>query len=217
MRPQESSELPGHLAAGMAHELNNPLGTILLNAELLLEEALSDDAREAAERILQAARACKGTVEALLGYARARGPSRVDLLQVAEDARRFNQVELSRAEVIARVHGPSVQVVAHRGHLLGALTNLLLNARDALAARPGPRTVEMEVGTDGTLRIRDNGPGIPPEVLAHLFEPYATGKASGTGLGLYVSRELVRQSGGDIGCESTPQGTTFTIRLRTDE
>jgi CheY-like chemotaxis protein len=101
------------------------------------------------------------------------------------------------------------------------LTNLLVNAQQALAGQPGPRRVRIRTAYEAEskqllLEISDNGPGMPPEVRSRIFEPFFTtkDKGSGTGIGLAVSHRILATHGGTISCDSTPgHGTTFSIRL----
>jgi len=98
-----------------------------------------------------------------------------------------------------------------------ALLNVLGNAIDALDGQEGGRVV-LSISSDGSvveLKVVDNGPGIPPEKLAEIFKPFVSTKgAKGTGLGLPVSRKILREHGGDVVAESSPgQGCTFTLRI----
>jgi C4-dicarboxylate-specific signal transduction histidine kinase len=113
-------------------------------------------------------------------------------------------------------NGPEVQLTIRRTHLEQILLNLVVNARDAL--KPGG-TVSVRLRNDGpdgfaVLEVVDDGSGMPPEIVAHIFEPYFTTKRSGSGLGLATVRELVHDAGGRIAVVSKPgDGTTFTVTL----
>ncbi|HVO20946.1 MAG TPA: ATP-binding protein [Anaeromyxobacter sp.] len=204
----------GRLAAGLAHEINNPLAVILGYARLLGKRS-DGAAREDLQVIEDETLRAKGIVDGLLDLSR---PLEVNLEPV--DLRALCD------EVVARLSGTpvlqGVQVaVAGRGSAAGdapklrqVVVNLVKNAAEA--AGPGGR-VELEVTEDGervSLGVSDTGPGLSQEVRARLFEPFFSGKDGGTGLGLAVSKGIVEAHGGAIDAESLSRGgARFSVRL----
>jgi signal transduction histidine kinase/Fe-S-cluster-containing hydrogenase component 2 len=218
----------GQLAAGIAHEVNNPLGIVLMYAHLLLEEMGADNPLAAdARRIAEQADRCKNIVSGLLHFARQnrvlRQPS--DLRDIVEQCRRAlvtpNGIELRVEHALA---DPVAEVDADQ--LVQVLTNLVSNAYAAM-----PDGGRLTIATSDTpdrvfLRVTDTGTGIPPEIRGKIFEPFFTTKhiGKGTGLGLAVTYGIVKMHRGDIRVTSNhdptrgPTGTTFELELpRKDE
>ena len=214
----------GELAAGVAHEINNPLNSVIGFAQLLMDEGeLGDQARSDVEKILAEAQRAGQIVHNLLAFAGQSEPERVpvDLCVVIDRACALKSYDLSKHHIELRTEAPSVQTTV-RGdeqQLVEVMLNLLANAEQAIArtGRPGVITVGCEAIDQAVLvSVSDDGPGIPPEVIGRIFEPFFTTKEAGegTGLGLSVSRGIVRQHQGDLWAESTPGGgATFSIRL----
>ena len=213
----------GQLAAGIAHEVNNPLGVVLMYAHLLLEEAdkkspLFGDLAMIAEQ----ADRCKKIVSGLLHFARQNKVllQASDLGDLIERSLRGSPApENVTVRVEHAVEDRTAEV--DRDQVIQVLTNLLSNA---YAAMPKGGTVTLRTeGDDGRVRIRigDTGVGIPKENLAKIFEPFFTTKqiGMGTGLGLAVTYGIVKMHRGDITVESNadpaagPTGTTFTVTL----
>jgi signal transduction histidine kinase len=211
----------GQLAAGVMHEINNPVAFIGANLDYLEREVLSEQ-RASREELAEVFRETRTGVERvrqiigdLKGFSRmdAEEPTECALADVVSDAVRIARLRLqhvTRLEVDIPADLPPV--IAVRRRLAQVLLNLLVNAGDALEAR-GREGAEVRIlgGYEGSrvvLRVEDNGPGFPPHVLPRLFETFFTtkGPEKGTGLGLALSRELVEQSGGTLVAENRAEG-----------
>jgi two-component system NtrC family sensor kinase len=204
----------GRLAAGVAHEINNPLGVILGYTRLLrrkAEGAVAEDLQVIEDETLRA----KQIVDGLLDLSRPLHgePEPVDLRALADDV-------VERLAGTRVLEGVRVEVEGHgvaRGHppkLRQVALNLVKNAAEA--AGPGGRVaVRIEGGPEAVrLAVEDSGPGLSPEARARLFEPFFTTKGTGTGLGLAVSQGIVRAHGGDLGVEENPGGgARFVVTL----
>ncbi len=199
----------GQLAAGVAHEINNPVAVIRGYIKTMIPEA-HDEAQANELRILdQEAAACQRIVEDLLAYGRDPGLAREllgarELLE--ETAARFNSTDLAaRVDVVCEATDASIE--ADRVRLRQVIDNLLSNA--AHLSEPGG-VVELsgQPTEDGGYRIEvaDRGPGIPAPERERVFEPFHTGRRGGTGLGLAVSRVIIRAHGGTIVALPRPDG-----------
>jgi two-component system NtrC family sensor kinase len=222
----------GQLVAGVAHELNNPIGFVHANLQLLDEyvaKLLQPDLDPEKRRKVQDAitklltRSREGTervkriVQDLRTFSRT---DQADLQQVSlndEIDRTLALVEprLKGIELV-RDYGELPPVRCFAGQLNQVFLNLLMNACDALDGR-GTIRIQTRAEPPGVaLRFEDDGPGMPPEVLSRIFEPFFTTKAvgKGTGLGLSLSHGIVARHGGQMQVESRPgEGARFTIRL----
>lgn len=215
-------EAVGRLISGVAHELNNPLLTVVGNAEMLAEAKLSGPARRRAERVLSGARRCQDVVDELLRL-RLRPKEldqEVDLEAVVERALRSVRSELEgrpEPQVDLRVP-PSLPAVRgdHRD-LEQAVAHILRNAFQAVADRPDGRiAVTVAQGEHGVqVTVQDNGPGMSGETLERAFEPFFTTReiGKGRGLGLSIALGVAHDHGGhlELRCESTGVVALLTI------
>jgi signal transduction histidine kinase len=219
----------GRLAAGLAHEIGNPLAALLGFEELMLQGGLDEaEQRDFLLRMQRETERIHHILRDLLDFARPAAPSiappapepagsvgdaLADVAALVKPQRAFREVELS-TDVAARL--PRVALSHQR--IVQLLLNLLLNAADA-APRPGGRVVvrAARLSEDRVrIQVEDNGPGIAPEVKDRLFEPFVTtkGVGEGTGLGLAVCRGLVEAAGGSITVEAPGAGgARFVIDL----
>jgi len=212
----------GQLAAGVAHEINNPLTAIIANAQLLQRQLPpGDDMQESVELIAQAGARATQVVRNLLDFARKEEYhlAATDINETVQKALALAQHELlSRSIALDFEPDPDLPpIYASQDHLQGVWLNLLLNAVDAVQDGSGKIKVSTcQVGREIRVAIADNGKGIPPERLARIFEPFYTTKAPGrgTGLGLSVCHRIVKQYGGHILVHSeVGKGSEFTVVL----
>ncbi|MEW6365811.1 MAG: cache domain-containing protein [Acidobacteriota bacterium] len=211
----------GKLAAGVAHEINNPLTGILTNSSLMLEDTTADDPhREDLQTIVNETLRCRKIVKGLLDFARQTQPHKqsLSLNRVVEDVLALVRNQASfRNAVIKTDLDPSVpSIMADMDQMRQVVLNIVLNAADAI---PNNGEIRIRTGVAADLKmvelhIQDNGPGIPDEIKDKLFEPFFTTKKTGTGLGLSIAYGIVERHGGSIQLRSAAgQGTTFSIRL----
>ena len=219
----ERLAIVGRLAAGVAHQINNPLGGIMLFSNLLLRKFPSEGIeRENLERIAAETKRCQRIVQGLLDFARHREPKMeraavkdvIDkALQLVEHQAMFLSVQTERRYA---EDAPLVQLDI--AQMQEVFLNLILNAVEAMNGK-GRLTVATEAVEDGKavrVSIADTGCGIDEDKIERVFEPFFTTKevGKGTGLGLSISRGIVETHGGTIWAASTKgQGTTFFIRL----
>jgi len=221
----------GQLAAGVAHEINNPLAAVTTCAEATLRDLRSapETARLADERgwayyleeIVRQALRCKQITRGLLDLARQKRPRReaVDLNRVVEHTARLFEERAHGTGAAVRVSlDPEVgEVATDEVMVRQILDNLLSNALDAVGDTGG--AVELTTALDGgrvRVEVRDEGPGIPPDVLARVFDPFFTTKepGQGTGLGLAISLTFAESIGGALTAESKPgKGSCFRLWL----
>jgi signal transduction histidine kinase len=208
-RMQQSEKLSalGKLAAGLAHEINNPLGVIRCYAQLLQKSQLDAQAKEDLEVIVRHTQKAHKVLQDLLGLARGSTPASgsSDLGEVVRGMAQIFRVQVDKTGVALDLDlEPGLPRVAADASILEQiLTNLLANAFDALPAETGRIVVSTRIGPLGRtvlLNVADNGPGIPPEHLGQIFDPFFTTKeiGKGTGLGLTVVHELMRELGGAV-------------------
>jgi two-component system NtrC family sensor kinase len=212
----------GEMAAGVAHEINNPLGGILLYSNLVLEDIPDDSpARENMEKIIYQTNRCKEIVQNLLDFART--PTG-DMLPIQINQAVKTSLKLVRDQ--SMFHGIEIEthlaenlpeVIGDRSRLEEVFLNLFINAADAMKGS-GKLSIVTGMSTDNVVRIfiSDTGKGIDEEHRSHIFEPFFTTKepGQGTGLGLSIVYGIIRKHNGTIDAESEQgKGTTFIISL----
>jgi two-component system nitrogen regulation sensor histidine kinase GlnL len=219
------------LASMLAHEIKNPLSGIS-GAAQLLETAVGDEDRELTRLIRDEADRIVKLVDRMEVFSDERPIERepVNIHIVLDHVRRLAKSGFARAIAIKDDFDPSLpQVYANRDQLVQVFLNLVKNAAEAVgghadaeivlttAYKPGFRLSVPGNPSRVTLPlefcVRDNGPGVPEELIPHLFEPFVTTKANGTGLGLALVAKIIRDHGGVIECESQPKKTTFRVLM----
>ena len=213
----------GQMIGGFAHELNNPLTVILGNAELLQESEVSESARKPIAALRQEARRAAEIVQNLQYFARppAPGRSQVNLNELVQRTVQMQAYPLRKSNItVDFLPEPAIPaIVADPNQLMQVFLNLLLNAEQAIRESREKGTIRVRIGrqTDSVWVVfQDDGPGIPPENLAHIFDPFFTTKrpGRGTGLGLSICKTVLREHGGNIEATSAPGGgAVFTITL----
>ncbi len=224
MRQAEKLSAMGTLSAGVAHEINNPLGVITSRVEVALMEAegmdipkqLIEDLKVIDKHAHRAARVTRG----LLSFSRpAAGRLRpLDLNTVIEETLLLIEKQLEKERILLqrRLAPDLPKVVGNAGQLEQVLLNLVTNAREAMTSggriRIESRPAQDRAGVQ--LLIADTGEGIPDELVQRIFDPFFTTKETGTGLGLSITYGIVKEHGGTLDVESeVGKGTTFTITL----
>jgi two-component system NtrC family sensor kinase len=223
----------GRLAATVAHEVNNPLAGILTYARLTLkrleklpcEPGVRAEMSESLRTIERESRRCGDLMRNLLAFARQapsqREPNDLSLLVKHGLALVHHGLELQGIELKEELQQGLPLLPCDAGQIRQVILALLVNAIEAM---PNGGRLEVSTALDAgaqalQVRVRDNGVGIPSEVLPHIFEPFFTTKENhqGTGLGLAVAHSILEQHGGEITVDSTPgKGSEFTISLPLD-
>jgi signal transduction histidine kinase len=215
----------GQVAAGVAHELRNPLTSVKMLVQTGLEgERPSGLPPEDLAIIEHEVRRMEACIQTFLDFARPPSAERrrTDLLPVVRRALALVEGRARRQKVLCKADLPPgpVELLIDAEQVHQVLVNLLLNALDAM---PQGGTVTVEVrgpapeSRSARVRVRDTGAGIPPEIRARLFEPFVSSKETGLGLGLSICRRLVEANGGAIEGDNLPEGgAAFTFSLPAD-
>jgi len=211
----------GRLSAGVAHEVNNPLTTILTTAMLIQEDIdPKNPMYEELETITNETLRCRKIVASLLDFARQTKPAKkhYNINDIITECIRLTrkQAEFKDVQILQTLSEKIPELLLDKEQIQQALINLILNATDA--TDPGGKiTVSTSFSPDNQFvntKVSDTGKGIAAEVVDKIFEPFFTTREIGTGLGLAITHGIIGRHGGDIRVQSRPdQGTTFTIRL----
>ena len=232
LRRSERMASLGHMLAGVAHELNNPLAAISGFSQLLLRGTWPDEDKKALETIGREARRAERVVRDLLTFARQGNVTRsevVDLHNVIVhivDTQRY-ALDTRGVRVVLNLYEQPIYVQGDTARLEQVMLNLVVNARQALEAMRGERAatqspLELRIATEieddslVVLRVTDTGAGISPSLLNRIWDPFFTTKEEGvgTGLGLSVVHSIVTEHGGVVDVQSElGHGTEFTVRL----
>ncbi len=215
----------GKMAAMITHEVRNPLSSIGLNAELLDEELTQlpgergDEARQLLRAITREIDRLTAITEEYLSFARLPKPrlASASLAALVDDLVRFLREELAglHVEVVVEHDREVPAAQFDEGQIRQALLNLVRNAAEALGGTGGHVWIRTRRAPDAVVvEVADDGPGIPSDLGDRLFDPFVSTKQGGTGLGLALTHQIVKDHGGVIRVASTPgQGATFTIEL----
>jgi signal transduction histidine kinase len=214
----------GELAAGVAHQINTPLTSVLGFSELLLERAAEDDpAREQLAAIVRQAGRAHDTVRSLLDFSRQTEshPEPADINSIVEEALALirHRLEIQSIELQESYARDLPRVVVDRPRLKQALLNVITNALYAMPHSGVLSICTEQVEDEVAVRVSDTGPGIPQEDLDRIFEPFFTTKpdGEGIGLGLSVGLGIVQDHGGRIQVKThKKKGSTFTVWLPVD-
>jgi PAS domain S-box-containing protein len=213
----------GQMIGGFAHELNNPLTSILGMAELLQEGDTSEAARKQLSILHKEARRAAEIVQNLQYFARppVPGRSQVNLNELVQRVVQMQSYPLRKSNItVDFLQEPAIPaIVADPNQLMQVFLNLLLNAEQAIRENREKGTIRVRIGRKPDsvwIVFQDDGPGIAPENLEHIFDPFFTTKrpGRGTGLGLSICKTVLREHGGNIEVMTAPDGgAVFTITL----
>ena len=213
----------GMLAAGVAHEVNNPLGGILALTSLTLEDMRPDDPnRENLEEVVHQSQRCRDIVKGLLEFSRQSrmGADLVELNRILDDTLSLitKQAAFFNVVVVKEYDPRLPAVLANKSELQQVFMNILVNSAQAMEEQGTIRIVTRPAAAGDAVEvlISDTGHGIPPEDIGRIFDPFFSTKPSGqgTGLGLSIAYGIVTSHKGTIVVDSeVGKGTTFTIRM----
>jgi signal transduction histidine kinase len=196
-RDERLAEL-GRFAAGIAHEIRNPITNVIGFAALLRERCENEETRRDLIAIEEEARRCEAITDSITAFSRV--PTiRAEPVELAELI-----VAPANLEVAIEAVEEARRVMADRILLRRVFDNLLVNARDAGARRVAVRVERL--GARARILFSDDGRGIPAAIVERLFEPFATSRPGGLGLGLAIARGIVAAHGGELGARNRPEG-----------
>jgi signal transduction histidine kinase len=212
----------GETIAGIAHEINNPLTSILTNAQLLALRRGGPADEASINAIVLEAKRTADLVKNLLAFSRKESKKREvigvnELIKQAVNLKRY-QLRVNNIQLIAEPSEISYPVLVTAQQMQQVLLNLLNNAEQAIAKTERQGVIKIECGRRGDkvfITTTDNGTGIPAHILPFIFDPFFTTKSlgEGTGLGLSIAHTLIENHGGTISAKSEPGNTVFTIEL----
>jgi signal transduction histidine kinase len=219
----------GTLAGGVAHEINNPLTAILTNVQMLLatENTMDTDSKESLQLIEEATKRCRTIVQKLMTYAKKPLEpgeiSKVDLSKAIKNVVSFlgYQLEQENIRVVTEAENGAYWVMGSQNELEQVFTNIILNARDAIRKIKKSGAIYINFSEDNhqiNISIKDEGCGIPKEIISKIFDPFFTTKevGKGTGLGLSICQAIVEKHNGKISVQSeVNKGSIFTVQLPT--
>lgn len=217
----------GTLAGGVAHEINNPLTAILTNVQMLLidEDKFDPETKESLQLIEDATKRCRNIVQKLMAYARkpleTASRERVDIYSAIENVANFLKYQLQQDNITLKISKGSddCTVFGNQNELEQVFTNIILNARDAIKKIKKEGTVDISISKGDkrvSVSIKDNGVGIPKDIMPRIFDPFFTTKdvGKGLGLGLSICQAIIEKHKGKIAVESElNKGTVFTVEL----
>ena len=213
----------GQMAAGIGHEINQPLSAIGLrarNARKLIEDGRSGEAATAIDEIASLTARMGAITGELRRFAR-RGDGRtgkVSLRAVLTGTQLLLGDRVRSMGTVLTVEGDDIQVVANQGRLEQVFVNLIQNALDAIESVGGTggevRIEATVTGEIATITVRDSGPGITADVRDRLFQPFSTSKDDGLGLGLVICRDIIADFGGELSLVPSARGAAFELKLK---
>jgi PAS domain S-box-containing protein len=213
----------GQMIGGFAHELNNPLTTILGVSELLQDSDVSEGGKKQLLMLHQQARRATEIVQNLMYFARppAPGKSQVNLSELVERTLHLHAYSLRKNNIaVDFLKEPGLPLVVGDPHqLMQVFLNLILNAEQAIREAREAGTLRIRLGQKGPMvwaSFQDDGPGIPPEILPNIFDPFYTTKrpGRGTGLGLSICKAVLKEYGGNVEAAAAPGGgAVFTVQM----
>ena len=209
----------GNLSAGIAHDLRNPLNAIKLLSSQAIDTLERQGADGPAARQVGSIRRevdrLEGIVSGFLSLAREHelNPERCRLDALVDDAIRLvtKDAEAREVRLMADLRAGDAELMLDQKQWMRAILNVLINALDACPSGGRVRIFTRCTDSHGEVEVRDDGPGMPPEVLERVFEPYYTTKPTGTGLGLAITRGVVEEHDGAINISSTPGAGTQVV------
>jgi len=209
---------------GLAHEIKNPLGGLRGAAQLLERELADKSLKEYTRIIIHEADRLRKLVDRMVGPYQPPNKRAVNIHAILEHVRLLILAEVPSGLTIARAYDPSLpEFDGDPDQLVQAVLNIVRNSVQALDGKGrielrtriergytiGHRRYRLEL----CAQIQDDGPGVPPELLEHIFYPMVTGRSDGTGLGLSIAQDIISRHGGSIECESRPGRTVFSLYL----
>ncbi len=211
VRRSERLGVMGQMAAGVAHEIRNPLSSIKMTVQMLREGA---EDLEAYDRVLAEIERLELIAAELTGASQPLRKEPVKLDRVTDDVLALMGRRLEHLGVrVERAYEPAGEIVVDVARFKRCVMNLILNGAQAMPTGGALRVGIAPRGDRLRFSVADQGPGVPAELGAKVFEPFVTTKQDGVGLGLALTKRIVEDHGGAIGYDAAPGGTTFWIEL----